>query len=138
MLGITPYVRIATAADLTFPDGTRVDTQAGYLGFHRMMLAAAGDVAKIWLCDLPVDAKIEHGRWIALCPNCQTGARTHPDWRMGCCGECGCVFRNVVFPPDADAIVAALLKRSVRANHNWLPPETLADILRENAEHEVA
>lgn len=137
MRGIAPYVRISTAADLRFSDKTGVASAAAYLGWHREKLADLGNVAEAWPCDLPVPARVNHGRWITDCPNCKGGAFTHPDWKLACCGECGCVMRRVEFPVAVAAIEVVLLARPTRDVQNWLPDETVADLLRENAEHGV-
>lgn len=132
---VAAYVRIETAEDLRFPDRSSVPTPAAFLGWHRHMLEERGAVARAWVCDLQVEARIEHGRWIACCPNCRTGSRTHPEWGLGCCGECGCIFRRVTFPPNVAEIERVLLRRPLRWTQNWLPGETLADLERENANH---
>jgi hypothetical protein len=135
--GVAPYVRLSSAADLRFADQTPVTSAAAYLGWHRGHLYAAGAVAQEWPLSSPVLARVNHGRWIADCPNCRCGPLTHPEWRLACCGECGCVMTNVVFPADLDQIVDLLLRRPTRPTQNWAPPETVADLARENAANGV-
>lgn len=136
MHGVAPYIRISTAADLRFADRSPVTSAAAYLGWHRERLGDAG-VAQAWPCDLPVQARVNHGRWLTDCPNCKGGALTHPVWKVACCGECGCVMRIVEFPENVSAIEVVLLARSTRDVQNWVPGETVTDLLRENAEHGV-
>jgi hypothetical protein len=133
---VAPYVRISTAVDLRFSDKSRVTSAASYLGWHQERLAEA-ETVKAWACDLPVPARINHGRWLTDCPNCHGGALTHPEWKLACCGECGCIMRRVEFPEMVAAIETVLLARATRDVQNWVPPETVADLLRENAEHGV-
>lgn len=135
---VAPYVRLVTAADLRLHDGSKVTSAAAYLGWHRWHLIEAGAVVMEWPYDAPLAARVNHGRWIADCPNCAGGALTHPEWRLACCGECGCVMTHVVFPPDLDQIAALLLRRATRPLQNWAPPETVADLARENTAHGVA
>lgn len=137
MHGVAPYTRLMTAADLRFRDLALVTSAAAYLGWHRLHLAEAGAFVTPWACDLSVDARVNHGRWIADCPNCKGGAFTHPAWKLACCGECGCVMRHVQFPDDIQMIEILLLARSTRDVQNWFPSETLADLMRENSEHAV-
>lgn len=138
MLGVAPYTRIVTAADLRFLDRSWVTSADAYLGWYRERLADAGDLVRPWTCDLDVFARVNHGRWIADCPNCHGGASTHPDWKLACCSECGCVMRHVVFPDAYQSIERALLCRSVRHTQNWVAPETLDDLLQENTHHGVS
>ena len=135
---IRPYVRIAAADLLRFNDQTRVTDPAAYIGWHRERLAAAGDVARAWRCDLPVDGYISWGWWRANCPNCHAPMITHPVWRLGGCGDCGCLFGKIRIPLDYLTIESVLLLRPVRANHTWLAHETVDDLRRENVAHGVS
>lgn len=87
----------------------------------------------------PVAARVNHNRWIADCPDCP-GAEFV--WRDGplvmLCLAClnggiGHRWRRVLLPPDLPAIEAALLARPLPATRNWATPETVADLLAENA-----
>ena len=54
------------------------------------------------------------------------------------CNDCGMDDnegngRPITFPADRPAVEDALLKRP-RRNQNWLPRETVADLLAENAD----
>lgn len=91
-------------------------------------------------------AYVNHGRWIVGCPFCnsaQLAAKT--DRRYFCAGEGGCgnaqvggAFVNVVWPKDADAIEAELVKRADPNTRNWTPGETVKDLNHENVEHGVS
>ena len=132
-----PYIKIGTAAQARFADGSPVTTKAQFIGWHRERLAEAGDVARAWPCDLPVVAQVNHGRWIASCPNCQGPMPTHPEWGIGCCGDCGCIAGRVVFPAQVEAIETLLLQRPLRKTQNWLPSESVTDLMAENEAHGV-
>lgn len=90
-------------------------------------------------------AEVNHGRWVARCPFCASAQVVSPAGpRFLCAGAEGCAngpargaFVPVVFPPDdvRARIEAVLLVRPDRANRNWMPGETVADLIEENAEH---
>lgn len=133
------YVRIATAKVLRFNDRAEVTSPTAYLAWVTEQLLEKGDQARPWACDLPVAARIEHGRWIADCVNCLTLAPfTHPEWQLACCAECGCVMRKVIVPGDFRAIEAILLLRPQRVTQNWRAPETIAELTIENLSNGVA
>lgn len=129
------YVAIETAAMLRFADGTPVLTPEAYLGWHRLHVDARA-VAVVHGSDALRVARIDHGRWITDCV-CRAGMYTHPLWKMACCGECGAVYRDVVFPQDWPFIERELLKRQARETQNWFPTETLDMLQRESAAHGV-
>jgi hypothetical protein len=97
----------------------------------------------------PLVAEVNHGIWIAPC---SCGARNLPApgcvvflaLPLGWCIRCqnrawGGGWRRIVVPPEDEraAIEAALLVRPDPMTRNWLPGETVADLLRENDEHDV-
>jgi hypothetical protein len=84
----------------------------------------------------PVDAEVNHGRWIVPCPKCNGAGFASRAWSLSCCFDCGTAYTRVVFPVAADAIEAALATRP-REHRNWLPTETVDDLLRENRQHKV-
>lgn len=99
---------------------------------HRVMPSAMGVGAT-------VEARVDHGRWIADCPSCPSAQDVTPaDPRFWCptCGS-GDVWHRVVFPKNRAAIEEVLDLRPLAQNRNWRPSETLADLKRENAEHKV-
>lgn len=85
-------------------------------------------------------ASVNSGRWIVACPFC-SGAEyvNFDDLRFFCC-EC----RNakvdhhplrVVVPAGTAQIAAVLIGRPDVSTRNWLPPETVDDLERENKEN---
>ena len=94
-------------------------------------------------------AEINHGRWIANCPNPDCGGAlvvTAAD-PIFLCTECGNETNdgkpfNVVLPPNRAAIEAELMKRPLLARkpkaRNWKPGETVADLRRENRERGIS
>lgn len=82
-----------------------------------------------------VHAYANRGRWVAECFDCSAAA--HLDrFQDGFVCECGYPV-SVVWPSEATVygVERLLLMRPSRKNQNWLPHETLDDLLRENAEH---
>ncbi len=93
-------------------------------------------------------ARVNHGRWIADCPatDCYAALRVHGETAV-----CDCRDDNVCdhpaiphdlvvmveWPPDADEITRILDLRPKRANRNWYPGETLADVKAENVSNGV-
>lgn len=82
---------------------------------------------------------INHGRWIAECPDChgaQLACRT--DHRF-LCNDCGNIaveglWRPVDWPANPGAIEEALDMRPL-ANQNWVPGQTVDDLLAEEIAH---
>lgn len=88
-----------------------------------------------------VRIEANHGRWVARCPRpwCTNAIALNPgDTQFECAAADGCgQVADVIWPPDPAAIEALLLMRPVPATRNWLPGETLADLIAENAAHGV-
>lgn len=81
---------------------------------------------------------VEQGRWIVLCPFCSGAELADPDDPRFYCLTCYCApvgnkWLLVQWPAARAGIEAALLVRP-EANQNWLPGETVADLLAENRE----
>ena len=57
----------------------------------------------------------------------------------GGCGnvQVGGAFVKVTWPKNADAIEVVLCERLDPSTRNWTPGESVADLKRENVEHEV-
>jgi hypothetical protein len=86
-----------------------------------------------------IEARIELGHWLAECgtPYCRNALRL--EYGAGfLCGDCGLAY-DVLWPAPADArqIVALLGYRPDWVNRNWLPSETVLDLLMENLIHGV-
>lgn len=88
-----------------------------------------------------VAAHVNASRWIALCPleephgGCEY---VDPDDPVFFCCECrnadvGHAYLPVVFPKERAEIEAVLLGRPNPRNRRWEPPETVDDLLAENA-----
>jgi hypothetical protein len=89
-----------------------------------------------------VRAEINHGRWLVRCPFCSGAEEANPGEPVFYCLSCGNADFSgrvmlVAFPDERGAIEAALLRREM-GNRNWSPGESLADLVRENAEHGVS
>lgn len=96
-------------------------------------------------------AYVSRGRWLADCPT--DGCKNAEYVAFGLpfmCSECGNVeidgeYRPVEFPDDVEQITRALSRRLVPDVANWsgvprtgwAKGETLADLERENGEHDV-
>ncbi len=95
-------------------------------------------VLKRELSNKTVRAKINHGRWLVLCPNCPSAEFLFNDKRFFC-SECkneaiGGELYRVIMPMKKSQIEALLESRSI-SNRNWQYPETVDDLIRENELH---
>lgn len=82
-----------------------------------------------------VSVVVNHGRWVVACPDCQGAQLACRTDKRFMCDECGNVaiggeWRPVVWPPQATAIEAVLKRRRI-VNQNWLPGETVQDLINE-------
>lgn len=86
-------------------------------------------------------AEANWGRWIARCPkplchNATQVNRWEPIFR--CVGAGGCGWStDLLWPADPEAIETLLLMRPDVTTQNWLPGETVQQLLTENATHGV-
>lgn len=81
-----------------------------------------------------VAAYINHGRWVADCPNCNGGIAAWAENDACCCLDCGRVY-HAVFPSTRkrDKVEAILLERPSGAYMNWNPDrESIADLKAES------
>jgi hypothetical protein len=78
------------------------------------------------------------GRWVVECATawCTNAWMPQPGDRMWQCGTCG-LDTEIAWPPDPIAIEALLLMRPDPSSRNWRPPETLTDLVMENAAHDI-
>ena len=85
-----------------------------------------------------MNAYVNHGRWVADCdtPYCGEAHLASPG-DVFLCGNCG-QQSPVTWPLDKTLIDAALSRRLVPGTRNWLPGETVQDLIIENTEHEGA
>ena len=86
-----------------------------------------------------VRAEINHGRWIArcLCGGAEDVAPAEPVFYCLSCGNADNDGRvmTIEFPADRAAIEEALLKRPEMETRNWLPGESVDDLITENRKH---
>jgi hypothetical protein len=82
----------------------------------------------------------EWGMWKACCPRpgCTNAMMLLRDQlTFSCLGPHSCGLEApITWPADPDAIEAVLAMRPLPANQNWLPGETIEDLLVENAAHD--
>lgn len=82
-------------------------------------------------------ARLNHGRWIVDCPECNGAELVTPDLRFRCqSGTHLAVEYAVRVPLEAEWIMQLVAHRPV-VNQNWQPGETLEDLARDNAAHGV-
>ena len=130
------YLRLQDARDLRFNDGSRVTSAAEYLGWHTSQILERG-VSRVCAHQATPVAYVNHGRWLANCLHCGGAMLTHREWHLACCGECGSVYAQVLFPDEASSIEAVLLRRPTSASQNWTPGETIEMLTDENSQHGV-
>lgn len=65
-------------------------------------------------------AYVNHGRWVADCPECSGGIDCSPDLPRGACLDCGAVYK-IDFPSkkEREDVDALLSERPREANRNW-------------------
>ena len=82
-----------------------------------------------------VSAYCNHNRWVAECgtPYCAEAHLVEPGDRF-VCGNCDRSY-DVSFPTDRVLIDAALGRRVVPQTRNWVPGETVANLVAENEAH---
>jgi len=90
----------------------------------------------------PIAVFVNEARWIVQCPDCksaQLACKTDPRFM---CHECANVrnggqWRPTLWPKSVDKVEVALGKR-LPVNQNWLPSETVADMVAENVAYGIA
>lgn len=85
-------------------------------------------------------AEANWGRWITRCPrpwctNAMALDRGQPVFMCEGGDSCGATA-EVMWPADPQAIEAILKMRPVSSTRNWLPGETIEELLAENAAHD--
>lgn len=86
----------------------------------------------------PVLARAYAGHWIADCPRCAYAVALRFGSPVFDCRDCG-LGVEVRWPSETmrHGIERLLMLRPVPATRNWLPGETLHDLLVENVRHGV-
>lgn len=86
-------------------------------------------------------AEANWGQWKARCPRLWCTNAMPIDRgqeQFACLGPDSCGWTGeVAWPPDPDAIETLLLMRPVPRTRNWLPGESLEDLLQENVAHGI-
>ena len=85
-------------------------------------------------------AEINHSRWIVRCPECPSAELAPYESGLFMCQNSwnvkdGFKWRRVAFPPERKAIEAALSRRLLEEKRNWVPGESVEELIRENKEH---
>ena len=83
-----------------------------------------------------MDAYINWSRWVTDCEQCANATELQAGQVRWVCGRCG-TDQAVQWPTDVDSIHAALVVRVAPENRNWRQPETVPDLIAENAAHGV-
>lgn len=86
-------------------------------------------------------AEANWGRWIVRCPapyctNAIQVGRWEPVFRCLGAGACGW-STELIWPADPEGIETLLMMRPDMTTRNWLPGETLQQLLVENTQHGV-
>ena len=98
----------------------------------------------------PLDAEVNHGRWVWLCP-CRRGSEADPplgggvvfvERPLGWCPRCANVesggrWRVIRLPSERVELEALLALRPDPETRNWWPGETTADLAEQNAREGV-
>jgi len=115
------------------PAETRVPlaTASEYRRWQMRSIRQRGGV--VFESDKPVEAFVNHGRWMVHCAWCANAPLTRPDWGLACCMECGAFYPadKVIFPEQTEEITTILCKRARRDQQNWTC-ESLEALQEEN------
>lgn len=84
-----------------------------------------------------VPAYVSWGRWVARCPRCPSAELAHVGQPF-VCEFCGLIC-DIEWPSDEMryGIERLLLMRPDSTKQNWLPGETLTDLMAENGAHGI-
>ena len=88
----------------------------------------------------PLEARIEHARFIVDCPNCNSAEYAFED-KLFLCSQClntdiqGKV-RKVKMPIQRKQIEDILSKRAIK-NRHWFPSESVEDLEKENLKNGI-
>lgn len=87
-----------------------------------------------------IEVFVNHGRWIAQCPDClgaQVASRNDPRFMCNNCANAALLglWRPVAWPKDPAKIEALLEVRPHAHTRNWNPGETTRDLKADNIEH---
>lgn len=86
-------------------------------------------------------ARVDHGRWVADCPACNSGVALTPGVNEAFCFGQGCGHRFTVIEwpaaSDVEEIERTLRARPKIVTRNWAPTETLTNLRAENRAHRL-
>lgn len=87
--------------------------------------------------DCTVVAYVNHGRWVANCPNCNGGIPCFKGEKLGVCPDCRNGYE--IQRPDKDEVkeVERLLSKRSTVNRNWFPHETVEQLKADNLRYGV-
>jgi hypothetical protein len=95
-------------------------------------------VAPLWLETHTVQAEANWSRWIVKCPVCPSALKLRPGTERFRCWDCD-VEAEIIWPEEhmVAGIERLLAMRPNPINRNWLPGQTLIDLMWENGAHGV-
>ncbi len=137
-MNFQPYQYLLGPEQLQLVPGKLVRTPAEYRLWQGNLVVQRG--GNPWDSDRATRARVNHGRWIALCCWCTAAMFTRPDWCVAYCVECGARYEGeeeVVFPADHAAFTVVLCQRIRRDQQNWDGTQTVRDLDEENQRKEV-
>lgn len=116
-----------------------------YRGWIEKEAARRNAVYPNWHLDKslpPYFAFVEHSTWVWQCPDCEHLWWAEPGFPRAWCPNCLNVgsagfSRLVLFPKERGKIERALKYRAEPKTRNWLPHETVDDLIAENIQHGV-
>ena len=129
----------------------RIETKRTYLGIGQVehMAQIQPQMKPQRRFAIPVDMasrpilspRVEHGRWLVDCPFCKSADLADDDDPRFFCLDCrneeaGGLWLPVQWPRERKEIEDALLDRKHTINRNWLPHETVIDLLAQTLERE--
>lgn len=91
----------------------------------------------------PIFVMVNHGRWVATCPWCNSAQLAFTEDRWFLCSDClnsacGGQSVEVKWPDDESEIEKILSLRPDVSTQNWVWGETVDGLIRENEEHGVS
>lgn len=111
------------------------------LAHARQMATVAAKFPALGFSPTPWDAPdgaipwVNGGKWTVTCA-CGDCPMACPEWDEVRCFLCGAVYRNLIWPPQREALERLLVKRPAHVRA-WFPGESLDDIRAENLAHGV-
>lgn len=129
MLPLTVFRQLGLLSpDVAVEDLTVAQMNQAFLAFIRRTVANVTDARATELT-----CYVNHGRWVADCPNCNAGIAAWPKNPLLYCAECATVYSSKF--PAAQTIARATDALAARSPHNrnWYPQRELTtDLEKEN------